>query len=44
MKSERHSGGYALRFPRIIRLRRDKLPEEADTLERVKQIWERQSK
>jgi DNA ligase-1 len=42
MKSERHNSGYALRFPRIVRLRPDKLPEEADTIERVKEIFERQ--
>ncbi len=39
MKSDRHESGYALRFPRIVRLRPDKLPEEADTLERVREIW-----
>jgi DNA ligase-1 len=44
MKSGRHSSGYALRFPRIVRLRRDKLPEEADTIERVRQIWEGQNR
>jgi len=44
MKSDRHASGYALRFPRIVRLRPDKLPEEADTLERVRGIWEQQSK
>src|SRR5579864_9417905 len=43
MKSDRHSSGYALRFPRIVRLRPDKLPEEADTQERVKEIYESQS-
>jgi len=43
MKSDRHSSGYALRFPRIVRLRPDKLPEEADTLERVKEIFGKQS-
>jgi len=42
MKSERHNSGYALRFPRIVRLRPDKLPQEADTLVRVKEIYERQ--
>ena len=42
MKSERHNSGYALRFPRIVRLRPDKLPQEADTLGRVKEIYERQ--
>ena len=43
MESERHNSGYALRFPRIVRLRPDKLPEEADTIERVKEIYEKQS-
>jgi DNA ligase 1 len=43
MKSGRHDSGYALRFPRIVRLRPDKLPEEADTLERVKEIFSRQN-
>ena len=42
MKSDRHSSGYALRFPRIVRLRPDKLPEEADTLERAKEIYDKQ--
>ena len=42
-KSERHDSGYALRFPRIKRLRFDKSPKEIDTLERVKKIYESQS-
>jgi DNA ligase-1 len=42
MKSDRHESGYALRFPRIVRLRPDKLPEEADTIERVEEIYQRQ--
>ena len=42
MKSDRHNSGYALRFPRIVRLRPDKLPEEADTLERVKEVFAKQ--
>jgi DNA ligase 1 len=42
MKSDRHSSGYALRFPRIVRLRPDKLPEEADTMERVEEIFQKQ--
>ncbi len=42
MKSDRHSSGYALRFPRIVRLRPDKPPEEAETMERVKEIHEKQ--
>ena len=43
MKSGRHNSGYALRFPRIVRLRPDKLPEEADTLESVKEIFAQQA-
>ncbi len=42
MRSDRHESGYALRFPRIVRLRPDKLPEEADTIARVKEIYEGQ--
>jgi len=42
MRSTRHESGYALRFPRIVRLRRDKLAEDADTLETAKEIFERQ--
>jgi DNA ligase-1 len=43
MKSDRHDSGYALRFPRIVRLRPDKSPQEADTVERVKQIYDQQN-
>jgi DNA ligase-1 len=43
MRSDRHESGYALRFPRIVRLRPDKLPEEADTIERAREIYEKQS-
>jgi DNA ligase-1 len=44
MQSDRHESGYALRFPRIVRLRPDKLPEEADTIERAIEIYESQTK
>jgi DNA ligase-1 len=44
MQSDRHESGYALRFPRIVRLRPDKLPEEADTIERARKIYEMQNK
>jgi DNA ligase-1 len=40
-KSARHKSGFALRFPRIVRLRPDKRPEEADTLETVAKIYEK---
>src|SRR6202795_3320539 len=42
MRSTRHESGYALCFPRIVRLRTDKRPEDADTMETVKEIYERQ--
>src|SRR5882762_7237479 len=42
MRSTRHESGYALRFPRIVRLRLDKRPEDADTIETVREIYERQ--
>ena len=43
MRSERHESGYALRFPRIVRLRPDKSPEEADTIERAREIYSKQA-
>ena len=39
-ESDRHAGGYALRFPRIKRIRTDKAPADADTIERVREIYE----
>jgi DNA ligase-1 len=44
MQSDRHESGYALRFPRIVRLRPDKSAEEADTIERARKIYEEQGK
>jgi DNA ligase-1 len=38
-KSELHPSGFALRFPRIVRLRPDKPASEIDTLERVEEIY-----
>ena len=38
--SSRHKSGYALRFPRILRLRPDKSAAEADTLETVRRLAE----
>jgi len=42
MRSDRHESGFALRFPRILRVRDDKSPDEIDTWETVKEIYERQ--
>ena len=40
MVSDRHESGYALRFPRIIRLRPDKHVKDIDSLDRVREIYE----
>lgn len=37
-ESRRHKAGYALRFPRIVRIRRDKPVAEIDTLEKVRML------
>ncbi|HSY12848.1 MAG TPA: ATP-dependent DNA ligase [Verrucomicrobiae bacterium] len=42
MRSDRHDSGYALRFPRIVRVREDKLPKDIDTVEAVEKIYKRQ--
>lgn len=41
-KSDRHDSGFALRFPRIKNIRDDKTVADIDTLEKVKQIYEKQ--
>jgi DNA ligase 1 len=42
MRSDRHDSGFALRFPRILRVRNDKPVSEIDTLERVAEIYQSQ--
>ena len=42
LRSSRHDSGFALRFPRIVRVREDKLPSEIDTVEEVERIYSRQ--
>jgi len=42
MRSTRHASGFALRFPRILRLRPDKPLAEIDTVERVEEIYQSQ--
>jgi DNA ligase-1 len=39
MRSTRHGSGFALRFPRILRIRTDKPVSEVDTLQRVEEIY-----
>src|SRR5690606_27518959 len=41
-RSDRHTSGYAMRFPRIARIRDDKRPEDADTIETLRALWEAQ--
>jgi DNA ligase-1 len=42
MRSDRHDSGFALRFPRILRIRWDKRPDDVDTLQQVEEIYTRQ--
>jgi DNA ligase-1 len=42
MRSNRHASGFALRFPRIVRVRTDKPVEEIDTVERVEEVYQSQ--
>jgi DNA ligase-1 len=38
-KSDRHASGYALRFPRIVRIRTDKTVDDIDTIETVDRLY-----
>ena len=42
MRSTRHASGFALRFPRILHIRRDKPVSEIDTLENVEAVYQTQ--
>jgi DNA ligase 1 len=42
MRSGRHASGFAMRFPRILRIRTDKPVDEIDTVERVEEIYQSQ--
>jgi DNA ligase-1 len=42
-RSNRHDSGFALRFPRIVRLRPDKTSDQIDTLDRVRELYAKQS-
>ncbi|WP_263366679.1 ATP-dependent DNA ligase [Edaphobacter bradus] len=42
MRSPRHASGFALRFPRIVRIRDDKPVNEIDTVERVEEVYQSQ--
>ncbi|MDQ3282866.1 MAG: ATP-dependent DNA ligase [Acidobacteriota bacterium] len=43
-ESSRHKSGYALRFPRIVRIRDDKTIEQISTIDEVRRIYEGQLK
>ncbi len=42
-KSPKYDTGYALRFPRLLRFRYDKSPEEVDIVERLKSLYRKQN-
>ena len=42
MRSGRHASGFAMRFPRILRIRTDKVVDEIDTVERVEEVYQSQ--
>ncbi len=41
-RSPHYNSGFALRFARIVRIREDKRPEEADTIGKMRVLYERQ--
>lgn len=41
-RSPHYASGYALRFARVTRIRDDKSPAQADTLARLRQLYDRQ--
>ena len=43
MRSGRHRSGFAMRFPRIVRIRDDKTPSEIDTLAAVEALFGEQA-
>jgi DNA ligase-1 len=43
-RSPKYKCGMALRFARITRIRNDKGPEQADTIQRIREIYEKQVK
>lgn len=43
-KSPNYTSGMALRFPKLIRIREDRSPEECDTIDRVKALYESQGR
>jgi len=42
--AEKHSSGYGLRFPRYIKIREDKRPQEANTVREIVEMYKKQEK
>ncbi len=43
-KSPNYDSGFAMRFPRFIRIRDDKAPDEADSIQRIERVYSQQRK
>lgn len=43
-KSQRYESGFALRFARIVRIREDKGPDDVDSIDKIRKMYEQQSK
>ncbi len=43
-KSTNYESGFALRFPRLVRIRDDRGPDDADTIERLAKLYESQGR
>ncbi|HEY7738557.1 MAG TPA: hypothetical protein VIC63_05965, partial [Candidatus Limnocylindria bacterium] len=43
MRSSRHGSGFALRFPRIVRIREDKTAADIDTIATVEVLFDAQA-
>lgn len=41
-KSPHYKSGFALRFARIMRIREDRLPDDANTIQRLRELYEKQ--
>ncbi len=41
-RSPNYASGYALRFPRIVRIRSDKGPDDVETLDRIRSVYDLQ--
>ena len=42
--AEKHTGGYGLRFPRFVRIREDRRPEEINSVQEIAEMYEVQER